>query len=292
MKVFISWSGDRGLRFATALAAFLRRAIQAVDPFVSREIDKGARWRERIATELETSTFGVVCVTRDSISSEWLHFEAGALSARPHLWTFLLDVTPADLRDPIAQFQHTVATDQADVFQFFGLVNEKLRDIPTARPLRSDDLRDLFDRYWPDFERALKEIPETAAKQVERTVPDMFGEIMNAIRGLRSESPGREPDTRTRELPLGKQAYWVNFKGTVSWDEVATLTTVMADSGFPVYSSGTPQADGSITFVFGSVHPGNMVGPFMHTLTNAASRFGHRLEPIVRESGVREIVVG
>lgn len=49
---------------------------------------------------------GIVCVTRESLQSEWLHFEAGALSGKTCL-VFLVDLADGELRDPLAQFQYT-----------------------------------------------------------------------------------------------------------------------------------------------------------------------------------------
>lgn len=44
MKVFIVWSGTRSFEIAKALNDWLPRVIQAVKPFFSHEIEKGAKW--------------------------------------------------------------------------------------------------------------------------------------------------------------------------------------------------------------------------------------------------------
>ena len=44
MKVFLCWSGTRSKGIANALHEWLPRVIQALDPWISVDIDKGARW--------------------------------------------------------------------------------------------------------------------------------------------------------------------------------------------------------------------------------------------------------
>ena len=73
VKVFISWSGDTSLKVAQLLRDWLPYVINAIEPYVSSEdIDKGARWSTDIAKELEDSTFGILCVTRDNLNAPWL----------------------------------------------------------------------------------------------------------------------------------------------------------------------------------------------------------------------------
>ncbi len=96
MKVFLSWSGARSHRVALTFRDWLPSVIQAIVPYVSSEdIDKGARWSTDIAKELEDSTFGILCVTRENINASWLTFEAGALSKtmdKAFVSPFLFDI--------------------------------------------------------------------------------------------------------------------------------------------------------------------------------------------------------
>jgi hypothetical protein len=43
-------------------------------------IDKGARWGMALASELQATEVGIICVTRENVEVPWLLFEAGALS--------------------------------------------------------------------------------------------------------------------------------------------------------------------------------------------------------------------
>ena len=81
MKVFISWSGDLSRELGEALREWLPSVIQSVKPFFTpNDIEKGARWGKDIANELESSSVGIFCITKENLSKPWLMFEAGALS--------------------------------------------------------------------------------------------------------------------------------------------------------------------------------------------------------------------
>ena len=96
MKVFISWSGNKSHKVALLFREWLPSVIQSVVPYVSSEdIDKGARWSTDIAKELEDSTFGILCVTKENLNAPWLSFEAGALSKtmdKSFVTPFLFDI--------------------------------------------------------------------------------------------------------------------------------------------------------------------------------------------------------
>jgi hypothetical protein len=80
MKVFLSWSGERSKATAETLGNWFARVIQAVEPWISSGIDKGARWQSEIANRLEDARVGIVCLTASNLSEPWILFEAGALS--------------------------------------------------------------------------------------------------------------------------------------------------------------------------------------------------------------------
>ncbi|WP_430331453.1 hypothetical protein [Rhodococcus sp. ACT016] len=91
---------------------WLQQVIQQLQPWVSSEdIAKGARGRDAIARELEGTSEGIICITKENVREPWLNFEAGALSkatGESSVRTVLLDLEPADVVGPLSDFQHTV----------------------------------------------------------------------------------------------------------------------------------------------------------------------------------------
>jgi hypothetical protein len=69
MKVFISWSGPRSRAVAELLKGWLVDVIQAIGPWMSSYIEKGARWVSELSEELEQSKLGIICLTQDNLSS-------------------------------------------------------------------------------------------------------------------------------------------------------------------------------------------------------------------------------
>ena len=81
MKVFISWSGELSHRIALHLKEWLPVVLPFVDAWVSSEdIPKGTRWGTELATQLEGTNSGIVCLVPGNLNESWLNFEAGALS--------------------------------------------------------------------------------------------------------------------------------------------------------------------------------------------------------------------
>lgn len=70
MKLFISWSGTRSRELAEALREWIPLVLHYVEPWLSEaDITAGERWAQSVAKELETSNFGIICVTRENVSS-------------------------------------------------------------------------------------------------------------------------------------------------------------------------------------------------------------------------------
>lgn len=171
MKVFISWSGTISQEVAKVLKQWIPCVIQSVEPyFSSADIDKGARWSTDIAKELQDASFGILCVTKDNLSSSWLNFEAGALSKsieQSKVCPFLVDLKPSDIQNsPILQFQMASAT-KDDVFKLFKSINSNLGN----SKLNEDVLGTTFDTFWPKIEEALKSVSSMS----EATVPAKKG---------------------------------------------------------------------------------------------------------------------
>lgn len=166
MKVFISWSGDVSFEVAKILKEWIPCIIQDVQPYFSSEdIDKGARWSTDIAKELEEASFGILCVTKDNLQSQWLNFEAGALSKaidKSKVCPLLFRLKPSDISNsPILQFQMANA-DKNDIYKLFKSLNSSLGDagLDEAR------LEKVFNTFWPQMEKSFNEIksPESHGK--------------------------------------------------------------------------------------------------------------------------------
>ena len=156
--VFISWSAARSRALAMALREFLGNVIQSVRPYMSdRDLQAGEVWDPKLFEMIGVAKFGVACVTAENHGSPWLHFEAGALanavSEERRLCPYLLGLRKADLRPPLARFQ-AKEPNETDTFALIESVNA----ICTP-PLPQDKLRLVFDKFWPDFAKAISEIP-------------------------------------------------------------------------------------------------------------------------------------
>lgn len=200
MKVFISWSGERSRRVAELLHTWIECVIQAVEPWVSSsDIDRGALWFTQIIDELSTTTHGIICLTRENKEKPWILFEAGALAkglASSRIYTLLVDLNPEDIRDPLAQFNHTRPT-EGEMFKLVSSINRGLE----AKGLKEGVLANAFKTYWPQFQESFNKIitetEETTAPKVERPQGDILSDILNAVRGL---------DKRVRQVESGNQA--------------------------------------------------------------------------------------
>ncbi len=166
MKVFLSWSGEVSHKVAIVFRDWLPSVIQAIEPYVSSEdIDKGARWSTDIAEELENSTFGILCVTKENIQTPWLNFEAGALSKsmdKSYVSPFLFDIKRSEVNGPILQFQSTIF-DKEDIKKLIITLNKACGE----GLLTDERISKTFEVWYPSLENQLNDILNKLTKKHE-----------------------------------------------------------------------------------------------------------------------------
>lgn len=186
MKVFISWSGETSHQVAKTLRDWLPSVIQSVNPYVSSEdIDKGSRWSTDIAGELEESSYGILCVTKENINAPWLNFEAGALGKsveKSRVSPFLFRVKRSEVNGPVLQFQSTIQ-EKEDIYKLIKSINGACDENAL------DDLRleKVFNVWWPSLDEELNKInehdlPQDQSKQKQKHTEDDF--LSNVVEEL------------------------------------------------------------------------------------------------------------
>ena len=169
MDIFLSWSGKKSKAIAKALEEWLPVVIQSINPFFSdQSIETGERWAKRIASELSTSNYGIICLTHDNINAPWIQFEAGALSkisTKSNVSILLFDINPSDLvKNPLGQFQ-AIGPSRDDIFKLLESINCKVQNpIPQERLVR------IYEKNWPDLEAEFGKI--LSQTKTNRKVPE------------------------------------------------------------------------------------------------------------------------
>lgn len=186
MKIFISWSGIKSKKFAEELKDWIPMVIQSAKPYFSPDdIEKGARWSIDIATELNSSQTGIICLTRDNLHSDWILFEAGALSKtidKTHVCPILFGISNIDVSGPLKQFQ-TTSFNKQDFMKLISLINSKLNEHKLAPKI----LERSFEMCWPEFEEKINTILKESESGAKGDLPirsdrDLLEEILNISR--------------------------------------------------------------------------------------------------------------
>lgn len=186
MKVFLSWSGNRSRAVANLLSDWIACVIQAARPWVSsRDLDRGSLWFGEINDQLKDTSVGVICLTQENKNRPWILFEAGALAkglSTSRVCTFLIDLEPKDIEDPLAQFNHTFPNRES-VLSLVRTLNASLG----SGALDNRIVEQVFETYWPQFEERFSEILKTteqAPPSKPRPKEDLLGEILENTRYL------------------------------------------------------------------------------------------------------------
>jgi len=218
LKVFISWAGDRANAIGSGFHEFLPDVVNAIQPFMSgTNIDKGTRWGEVLNGSLQESSCAIVCLTRESMNSVWVAFEAGAISraaggtdgARSRIWTYLSGLEAKDLHlTPFAEYQATSAT-QEETFRLVRSINQLSPD-----PVSAESLKRRFDAvFWPNFSKELdrvRDMPDTPGGPTPVSGPEneMLSEILTTLRSVQRDvsRSGARADAFSEILKMARSA--------------------------------------------------------------------------------------
>lgn len=198
MKVFISWSGTRSKALANSLRDWLPMVLQYVEPWVSdKDISAGERWAQAIASELEASNFGIICITPENLHSEWILFESGALSKSmldAKVIPLLFGLELSDLSGPLSQFQ-SQKMEQAGVMEIVKSIN-KISEIKTSEQI----VNQLVPALWPRLHEAVENIPDSEPSEKHmRPHHEILEELVTGVRGINTRMRELEPELMDRE---------------------------------------------------------------------------------------------
>lgn len=198
MKVFISWSGSRSKAVAIALRDWLPLVLQYVKPWVSdKDIGAGDRWAQSIAGELETANFGIICITPENLQSEWILFEAGALSKSmldAKVIPLLFKLELSDLSGPLSQFQ-AQKVEEGGLMEVVKAIN-KVADGQTSEQI----VNRLVPQLWSSLQAELDKIPDTQPSDKHmRPQHEIMEELVTGVRGLNARMRDFEPELMERD---------------------------------------------------------------------------------------------
>jgi hypothetical protein len=169
VKIFISWSGDRGQHFATALRDWLPLILPEAKPWTSAELRRGANWSIELLDTLREARACLFCVTADGLDSTWEFFEAGMLCGSdedPVLTRCLcLDVPPEVLAGgPLATIP-AVGSKRADLLGLLAEINALL-----PAPLTPGELETRYEQAREFFNARMTTLPESRPRRVSVVV--------------------------------------------------------------------------------------------------------------------------
>jgi len=181
MQVFISWSGDPSKAVAGALKSWLRYVFPRLEVWMSeQDIRAGTKWGVELGWALTECKLGIICLTPESLNSNWLAFEAGALFAAidgSRVIPFRYQLSTSDIRPPLSQFQD-VGADVAGTYKLVQSINEAFKKQWYAE---EEELRTAFQTWWPKLEQNLNTIQDIKPMRM-RTDRDILEELLDLAR--------------------------------------------------------------------------------------------------------------
>lgn len=157
MKVFMSWSGDQSRELAEALSKWLESVLQSVRIYFSpTSVEKGTQWFNGVSRNLEEAKIAILVLDRSNLNSEWLHFEAGAVSKgtdQNRVCAIAFGIKKEDIKGPLSQFQAS-EFNKVELLQLLETLNNQLGE----NKLKTDVLNNVFEIFWPRLDKQVESI--------------------------------------------------------------------------------------------------------------------------------------
>jgi hypothetical protein len=180
---------------------------------------------------LEAAKAGIICLTPSNLHSDWILFEAGALSKtlqNTYVCPFLIGLEPSDVKPPLAQFQATKAQ-KGDVLKLLKTLNNAL--IENALP--EAHIEEAFDVWWPKLDSQLKSLPtEDSSTKTHRPDRELLDEILALVRNQNRPLEDKVDESLLRARKLERA-----FVDKV-FDMVASIDPGVKSIGFSASDKG------------------------------------------------------
>ena len=203
MNIFISWSGNQSLLAARSIRDWLPLVLHYVNPWMSdKDITAGSRWATDVGKQLESSNFGIVCITPENLNSAWVLFESGALAKTveySRLVPLLFDLDFKDVSGPLSQFQAKKFGPEA----MESILDSINKVAPT--PINASRVQHLFSALWPQLEKDLQKLPAPAKSsdtQSKLTQSDVLENLVQSVRSLNQRLSSFEQELPARIAEL------------------------------------------------------------------------------------------
>ena len=214
------------MRVASVWHDLVKELFDGVEPFMSEQnIGAGERGLPKIASELSGSSFGIIVVTQENQKSQWLNYEAGALSK--DLEDQTVRVAPSlvdferknDVTGPPGQFQ-------AGLLDKSG-VEYILTEIAKVVGADEASVVKRFHNAWSEYEVRFAEAKAEGAGQpadARRSSDEMLDEILTMVRDMaRTANTRITPNTPAMVSECGSSY------GTVSKEFVSGIICAIVD---------------------------------------------------------------
>lgn len=133
-------------------------------------------------SQLKQCDVGIICLTKENLESQWIHFEGGAIAKQidtARLCPWLIDVTSANVAGPLTAFQMK-QLDREGILAIVEMINSS-----SDKPLTHSDLIESFEIRWLSIEAKIaeiKSIPESTKLPAERPDREILEEILMRVR--------------------------------------------------------------------------------------------------------------
>lgn len=160
--IFLSWSGKSGQLIAELLRGLLPAILPSSEPFMSHiDINKGKPWKESLNSKLATTSYGMFILTPDTRNSEWMAYEAGAISKGENirLYSILFDVPEGLIPKYLSDYQAS-AFKEEDWKKLLREISDviKLESQNNPKDSKPDNFDMLFRLFWREFRENTEEI--------------------------------------------------------------------------------------------------------------------------------------
>jgi hypothetical protein len=221
MNIFISWSGQRSRQIASALNEWLPDIFQDLTTWMSTDdVEAGVRWGTELNQQLQSTNFGILCLTPENLNARWLLFEAGSLAKAisiSRVVPYCYQLVPTDVPYPLAQFQ-AVSADREGTNKILQSINA-IRD----ERMPDDRLCRHIDKWWPDLESTLKALTTPIYDEPkQRSDRALLEEVLQLIRQQsRFDATSALHAAASSKVDL----WWLTGIDTVPLDEIAKMET-------------------------------------------------------------------